>query len=90
MRLTFALLVLAASACTNSPSSPTAVPATTAVAAPAPLHHNIPATFAGHPEGPIVYLCATQLRSYTTPDGRVSVEEDHYLQYEPCPSVPIE
>jgi hypothetical protein len=49
-----------------------------------PLHHNIPATFKGHPEGPIVYLCATQLRRY---EGRL--EEDHYLQYEQCPTVPI-
>jgi hypothetical protein len=49
-----------------------------------PKHHNIPATFAGHPEGPIIYLCATQPRQY---EGHM--EEDHYLQYSPCPSEPI-
>lgn len=51
-----------------------------------PLHHNIPSTFVGHPEGRTIWLCATQLRTYNPYDGP---EEDHYLQYEPCPIVPI-
>jgi hypothetical protein len=50
-----------------------------------PLHHNIPATFVGQESGPIVYLCATALRLY---EGHL--EEDHYLQYEPCPATPIQ
>lgn len=54
-----------------------------------PLHHGIIATFVGHPEGPLVYLCATQPRSVTLPSDEVVLEEDHYLQYEPCPQVPI-
>lgn len=54
-----------------------------------PLHHNIPATFAGHPEGPLVYLCATQPRVYTDATG-AHLEEDHYLQYAPCPETPID
>lgn len=49
-----------------------------------PQHHNIPATFVGNPSGPIVWLCATQPRNY---EGHL--EEDHYLQYSPCPEVPI-
>jgi len=56
----------------------------------APLHHNIPATFVGHPEGPIVWLCATQPRRYVAPSGTVTFEEDHYLQYEACPVTPIQ
>ena len=55
-----------------------------AASAYVPQHHNIPATFAGTPEGPVIWLCATQLRGY----GGVA-EEDHYLQYSPCPVVPI-
>jgi len=55
-----------------------------------PLHHNIPATFAGHPEGPVIYLCETQPRAYRAPDGRTLVERDHYLQYSHCPATPID
>jgi hypothetical protein len=55
-----------------------------------PQHNNIIATFAGDPQGPLVYLCATQLRSYTNAEGVAMQLEDHYLQYEPCPTVPIE
>jgi len=47
---------------------------------PQPIHNNIPATFVGHESGPIVWLCATELR-----DG----EEDHYLQYAECPATLI-
>lgn len=66
----------------------------TAPEAPKPLyrpeHDNITATFTGHPEGPLVWLCATQPRSYQTgPHGLVMYEEDHYLQYVPCPATPI-
>jgi hypothetical protein len=49
-----------------------------------PQHHNIVATFADHPEGPMIYLCATLPRP--TSDGYA---EDHYLQYDPCPIVSI-
>jgi len=69
-------LVLASCAAPTTPTAATSV---------APLHHNIPATFAGHPEGPVIYLCETQPRTY---EGHV--ERDHYLQYEPCPTVPID
>lgn len=53
-----------------------------------PQHHNIPATFAGHPEGPVIYLCAIQPRIYVV-GGVSEQEEDHYLQYEQCPATPI-
>lgn len=62
----------------------------------APQHHNIPATFVGHESGPVIWLCATQPRTYLRPvDARNpmelvrTTEEDHYLQYAPCPAVPI-
>lgn len=75
-------LTIGACASTIGPSHVNAASST-------PLHHNIPATFVGHPEGPIVYLCATQPRQYIV--GNVTQwEEDHYLQYESCPLIPIE
>src|SRR5215210_5011587 len=49
-----------------------------------PKHHGIPATFVGEEAGPIVWLCATQLRDYGG-----TLEEDHYLQHMPCPRHPI-
>lgn len=54
-----------------------------------PAHHNIPATFAGMPNGATIWLCATQPRGYSGTDGAYHLEEDHYLQYAPCPIVPI-
>lgn len=66
------------------------MPSIGAQASPVPAHHNIPATFAGHPEGPLMWLCATQPRQYVTPTGSSQYEEDHYLQYTPCPAVPIQ
>jgi hypothetical protein len=57
-----------------------------------PLHHAIPATFRDHPEGPIVYVCATQPRLICDDRNNPSHcerGEDHYLQYEQCPEVPI-
>ena len=44
-----------------------------------PLHHNIPATMAGSPEGPLYWLCATQLREYILSNGQHQLEEDYYL-----------
>lgn len=56
-----------------------------------PRHHNIQATFIGHPEGPVIWLCATQPRTYTNPyTGESHEEEDHYLQYTECPVIPVE
>lgn len=55
-----------------------------------PAHHNIIATFVGHEDGPLVWLCATQPRGYWHPDGTRTWEEDHYLQYSVCPTTPIQ
>ncbi len=55
----------------------------------APMHDNIPATLEGDPGGQLYYLCATQLREYTTADGRHLLEEDHYLKTSPCPATLI-
>lgn len=76
------------SGCTGGAFSPSQVAhAATLV----PAHHNIPATFAGHPEGPVVWLCATQPRTYCTGSSNVCAEEeDHYLQYDTCPAIPIQ
>lgn len=93
-RFSFALACAFAGACSSTfvPTSPSHVAAVTdvCVAPPGPQHHNIPATFAGHPEGEIIWLCATQPRAYTAPDGRTVLEEDHYLQSTSCPAVPIQ
>lgn len=80
MKLTFACLLSLTTGCSLSTA-----PSAQVVA----QHHNIPATFKGQESGPIIYLCATQPRIYVTADGRRLTEEDHYLQYEPCPAVPI-
>lgn len=69
-------------------ASPVA-PSLTAETPAAPQHHNIPATFRDHPEGPTYYLCATRPRPYVVA-GQTRMEEDHYLQAEPCPAVPVE
>lgn len=52
-----------------------------------PAHHNIRAI---NLQGEVMYLCATQPRIYTKPDGTETIEEDHYLQYAACPAVPID
>ena len=79
--------LLGSAACSKG-QAPTA-PAEAAPARIAPMHDGIPATFAGHPEGPVVWLCATELRAYLGSDGRTHWDEDHYLQYDTCPAVPI-
>ena len=99
MRKTFiGAVIFLAGACAQTalPTAPTATPAAQQVPVEQPIvgwtpkHHNIPAAFADQPTGPIVYLCATQLRPYyTTNTGVVVMEEDHYLQYTPCPVEPI-
>jgi hypothetical protein len=86
----FIVLLVLVGGCSKAPVAPSVTHV--ALAVPPPQHHNIPATFAGHPEGPVIYLCATQPRQYYDVDGHpVGVpEEDHYLQYEQCPNLPIE
>ncbi len=87
-RLVFLSLFSAAiGACGQSILAPT--PSAQEPIRQTPMHDNIPATFANDPFGPIVWLCATQPREYTLPDGRRQLEEDHYLQYTTCPSIPI-
>jgi hypothetical protein len=55
-----------------------------------PIHHNIQAMFAGQPEGPVIYLCSTQPREYFDGNRSLGLSRDHYLQYEECPTVPID
>lgn len=58
-----------------------------------PQHHNIPAVFAGNETGPVIWLCATQPRLVCEDNNspsRCALEEDHYLQYAPCPDTPIQ
>jgi hypothetical protein len=87
----FVVILTAVTACGNGPLTPSKTVATTdTVERWQPLHHNVPATFVGQEGGPIVYLCATQPRPYTRPDGTVGYEEDHYLQYATCPVEPID
>lgn len=69
----------------SSPLQPSKVAA--AVELAHPLHHNVPATL---PDGRIMWLCATQLRAYTNNSGVTTYEEDHYLQFEQCPVIPIQ
>ena len=84
-----AMLALAAGGCTSraNPSAPSAdlEPSTSGYV---PLHHNVPASMADSPEGPIWWLCATQPRMYVNPDGTRLAVEDHYLQSTQCPTVP--
>lgn len=92
-----ALVLMGAGACQGSPVAPQEVVKPAYV----PLHHNIPATFEGHADGPVIYLCATQPRTYLRPlPGSTlssdhiqpmlqTTEEDHYLSYAQCPAVPI-
>ena len=79
------LVVFCGAACDTLPTMPSA-----SAQSVRPEHHNIPATFIGHSEGPVVYLCETQPRSYVLPNATVLVERDHYLQYELCPRTPIQ
>lgn len=81
MKRMIAAVAMAGAMGCNNPVAPARIEAQVT----APKHHNIPATFAGHPEGPIIYLCATQPRRY---EG--GMEEDHYLQYQECPTIPIQ
>lgn len=93
-----ALVLVGASACQGSPAAPTPQWKPAYV----PLHHNIPATFEGHADGPVIYLCATQPRTYLRPlpgstfdshtiqEMETTTEEDHYLSYQQCPAVPID
>jgi len=81
MKQTLILMLCGVAGCTANP-----LRATSTVT---PKHHNIPATMADAPEGPVYYLCATQPRQYTGPTG-TTWEEDHYLQPAPCPATPIE
>lgn len=84
MRYTIAAIALCATACA-CPTAPVKA------AEPwHPLHHGIPATFAGDPRGPVVWLCATYPRLVIQADGTARTEEDHYLQYTPCPLHPID
>lgn len=87
MQMSFVLLAAIMGGCVRqSPTAPVQ-----AEVHYTPIHHNVPATFAGHPEGPIVYLCATQPRLVCDRDAyHCQRGEDHYLQYESCPIVPIE
>jgi len=36
------------------------------------------------------YVCRTQPRAYSLPDGRVSIEVDTYASSVPCPAIPIQ
>ena len=70
----------------STPESVTA-PAPSSAATPEVIHHNIPATT---DDGRIVWLCSTQPRAYSKPNGSTSIERDHYISSKPCPAVPIE
>jgi hypothetical protein len=83
------LLATTATACSRSPVAPTA-PAQEVLRKVQPQHHAIPFTMAGHPDGPILYLCATQPRPYVGADGAQRAAEDHYAQTEPCPETPVD
>ena len=48
-----------------------------------PLHNNVTATL---PTGVVVWLCATLPRQYVLPNGVSQWEEEHYIQYTPCPT----
>lgn len=96
-----AVALLALGACTpmpTAPSTPRGEPAVQPQAGPAQaplqapvqdpmLHHGV---LAVNLQGEVMYVCATQVRSYTLPDGMVHAEVDHYLQYSACPVVPID
>ncbi len=83
--LFIAVLAATAGACAQQLLGPEPI----AIAQRSAQHHNIPASFRDHPEGPIFWLCATQPREYIDPNGNHVIEEDHYLQNEECPLVPI-
>jgi hypothetical protein len=42
------------------------------------------------PTAPSEFVCRTQPRAYSLPDGRVSIEVDTYTQGTPCPAAPIQ
>ena len=74
----FALAMMTLGACAQSVLHPSGLKAFS------PLHHNIPASFINQSDK-IIWLCATQPRNY---EGKW--EEDHYLQREQCPILPIQ
>lgn len=77
MRRTLALLGLLSVGC-STPTNPGPAKSEPVV----PIHHNIPAT---DDSGTIWYLCETQPRRYSS-----GWERDHYIQRQPCPTVPIQ
>lgn len=86
------LVVIAALAasCAASPTAPTPTPTSEdgpVVGIPLLVYHNIPATTVA---GTVVWVCATQYRSYVTPEGQVDRTIDHYIQDDPCPRRPID
>lgn len=102
MRTLFtALLLVSVSACSSSPTRPSASP----TPKPEPhiagqvvyvrgteffetQHHNITATLE---DGSTVWMCETQPRVYSTREGKTfPAEVDHYIQKTECPAEPIE
>lgn len=95
-----ALAALAIAACADLPTRPTPVAASPAPVktfsseapgiAGVPPVRDLPVDLGplGIPD--VGFVCHTQPRQYTAPDGRVETVIDHYVQREPCPEVPIQ